>query len=57
MFGAGACRTPHFLGLLRNSVDPETSKCLAATVEKDYTDSDVRELMTRLETVIYPAKE
>lgn len=48
---------PHFLGILRNSLDAQTSKCLAAAVDKDYTDSDVRELMTRLDAVVYPDNE
>ena len=48
---------PHFLGLLKNSLDAQTSKFLAASVDKDYTDSDVRELMTRLDAVVYPDNE
>lgn len=45
---------PHFLGLLKDSLDPQASKHLLATVDKDYTDSDVGELMTRLDEVVHP---
>ena len=44
---------PHFLGLLKQTLGDQASKCVAATVDKDYTDSDVRELMTRLEEIVH----
>jgi len=44
---------PHFLGHLRSMLDEQASKCLVATVDKDYTDSNVQELMSRLEDVVH----
>jgi protein required for attachment to host cells len=44
---------PHFLGLLKGLLSGQTSKCLVATVDKDYTASDVRELMARLDDVVH----
>ena len=44
---------PHFLGLLRKTLPEKTQKFVAVTVDKDYTASDVRELMGRLEEAIY----
>ncbi|HVA50667.1 MAG TPA: host attachment protein [Pirellulales bacterium] len=43
---------PHFLGHLRKLLSDQASKCLVATVDKDYTGSDVRELMERLDDVV-----
>ncbi len=46
---------PKFLGLLKGTLDTQTSKCVTATVDKDYTLSDVRELVQRLEDVVHGA--
>lgn len=48
---------PHFLGLLRSMLDDQASKHVVATVDKDYTDSDVRELAERLDDVVHAPKE
>ena len=44
---------PHFLGQLRNRLDGQAAKCVVATVDKDYTGSNVPELMSRLEDLLY----
>lgn len=44
---------PHFLGLLRKILSESTQKFVTATVDKDYTASDVRELVERLEGAVY----
>lgn len=44
---------PHFLGLLRKTLPDKAQKFVAVTVDKDYTASDVRELMERLEGAVY----
>ena len=46
---------PHFLGQLKNSLDGQSAKCVVATIDKDYTRSDLRELMTRLDDVVHGA--
>lgn len=45
---------PHFLGHLRSRLSDHAAKCLVATVDKDYTGSDVRELASRLDDVVHP---
>ena len=44
---------PHFLGHLRSMLSQHAAKCVAATVDKDYTSSDVRELGSRLDDVVH----
>ena len=46
---------PHFLGHLREMLDTQAQKCVVATVDKDYTMSDLRELMERLDDTVHPA--
>lgn len=44
---------PHFLGHLRSRLSHHAAKCLAATLDKDYTGSDARELASRLDDVVH----
>ena len=39
---------PHFLGLLRNALGGTLSKCVVASLDKDYTTLDVQELSARI---------
>lgn len=39
---------PHFLGLLKNTLDDQVQKLLALTVSKDFTGVEARELQERL---------
>lgn len=52
--GVALVAPPHFLGQLKELLDPQAAKCLVATIDKDYTKSDVRELMTRLDDSVHP---
>ncbi|HEX7449740.1 MAG TPA: host attachment protein [Pirellulales bacterium] len=45
---------PHFLGHLKGMLDTQAQKCLVATIDKDYTMSDLRELMERLDDAVHP---
>jgi protein required for attachment to host cells len=47
---------PHFLGHLRSMLSDHAAKCLVATVDKDYTASDARELASRLDDVVHGEK-
>ncbi len=44
---------PKFLGQLKGMLDSQTSKCVVATVDKDYTQSNEKELMQRLEDAVH----
>lgn len=44
---------PKFLGLLKGMLDGQTAKSVIATVDKDYTLSNERELVERLEDVVH----
>ncbi|WP_005033213.1 host attachment protein [Holophaga foetida] len=39
---------PHFLGLLRNALGGTLSKCVVASLDKDYTTLEVQELSARI---------
>lgn len=43
---------PHFLGQLKNTLSDRACKSVSATVGKDYTGSDARELASRLDEVV-----
>ena len=45
--------TPHFLGLLRDSLDEQVRKCLVACLDKDYTLMEPQELRSRLAPVFH----
>jgi protein required for attachment to host cells len=44
---------PHFLGLLRHRLSPETEKRLGGVVHKNYTFADAREARRRLEDTVF----
>jgi len=44
---------PRFLGQLKAMLDPAVSKCVVRTVDKDYTKSNVAELVERLGEFVY----
>lgn len=46
---------PHFLGHLKDMLDPQAQKCLVAAIDKDYTMSDSRELISRLDDAVHPS--
>ncbi|HVX15139.1 MAG TPA: host attachment protein [Pirellulales bacterium] len=48
-----AVAPPHFLGHLRSRLSDHAGKCLVATVDKDYTGSDARELAARLDDLVH----
>lgn len=58
----GACSSlvlvapPAFLGDLRTMLSDHAAKCVSATVAKDYTGSDARELASRLEAIVHAEK-
>lgn len=43
---------PHFLGMLRDSLDTQVKKHVTASVDKDYTHMDQRELQQRLSGMV-----
>jgi protein required for attachment to host cells len=47
---------PAFLGDLKAMLSDRAAKCISATVAKDYTGSDARELASRLEDVVFGEK-
>lgn len=47
---------PAFLGDLRTMLSDHAAKCVSATVAKDYTGSDARELASRLDEVVHAEK-
>ena len=47
---------PHFLGHLRSRLSDHAAKVVVATLDKDYTGSDARELASRLDEVVHPDK-
>jgi protein required for attachment to host cells len=44
---------PHFLGKLKKTLDEQSAKCVVATIDKDYTRSDLKELMARLDDAVH----
>lgn len=44
---------PHFLGQLKNTLSDQAAKSISATVAKNYTGSDARELASRLDDVVH----
>ncbi|WP_414039790.1 host attachment protein [Acidithiobacillus sp. M4-SHS-6] len=46
---------PHFLGLLRESLDAPTSALLRATLDKDYSQETIPELVKHLAKVLCPS--
>lgn len=44
---------PHFLGQLKSTLSDRAVKSISATVAKDYTASDARELAARLDEVVH----
>lgn len=47
---------PHFLGQLKSTLSDQATKSIGATVAKDYTGSDARELAARLDDVVYASE-
>ncbi len=45
---------PHFLGHLKSMLDAQTQKHVVAAIGKDYTGSNLAELMTRLDDAVHP---
>lgn len=44
---------PRFLGELKGALDRQVEKCIIATIDRDYTLADERELVERLEDVAF----